>query len=65
MSTDTRDESIDNRRILVEIDKMIAEAAKLRAEQAKLNREARYYPFLALGAFFGAAIAFGKLLFGH
>jgi len=42
-------------------DKMRAEIAKLLAETSKINAEARWYPFVATAALFGAAIAVVKI----
>ncbi len=43
-------------------DKVRAEIAKLVAETGKINAEARWYPFVATAALFGAALAFVKFL---
>lgn len=42
-------------------DKARAEIAKLIAETSKINAEARWYPFVATAAIFGAALALVKL----
>lgn len=42
-------------------EKMRAEIYKLGAETAKINAEARWYPFVATAALFGAAIAVVKI----
>lgn len=45
--------------------KLQAEMAKLIAETAKINREARWYPVIALAAFAASVAAVAKLFFGH
>lgn len=42
-------------------EKMRAEIYKLGAETAKINAEAKWYPFVATAAVFGAAIAVVKI----
>jgi len=53
---------MESRKFEAEIAQLLANAMKLQAEQQKLMTESRWYPLIAGAAFFGAAIAFVKLL---
>lgn len=57
-------EALEAEHLHAQIAKLISEAGKLQAEQAKLNREARWYPFIAMAAFAGAVAAVAKLFYG-
>jgi hypothetical protein len=48
-------------RNMLEITKIEAEIVKMLAETSKINREARWYPLLAVAAIIGAGAALAKL----
>jgi len=69
MSTHIPVTDMESRRFEAEIAQLLAntmklqaDAMKIQAEQRKLTTENRWYPLIAGAAFFGAAIAFVKLL---
>jgi len=57
-------EATEGEKRSVEIDKMMAEIYKIGAETGKINREARWYPLVALAAFITSLWAVFKVFHG-
>lgn len=54
------EQNLADDKMRAEIAQLSAQVAKLAAEAAKINAEARWYPFVAIAAIFGGALAIAK-----